>query len=111
MLLQSCAFCGRQQIHFGLPPKKEFLNTKSYLGDYLNKVSSGHVSVSVFHEWDEKVFSAHDPALRLISVSDVWRFGYHCFVLAAVLLEQHHPTLIECPQIEEHQRGRKMNIF
>lgn len=86
MLLQSCAFCGRQ-IHFHLLPPKEFLNTESYPGDYLNKLSSGHVSVSAVHEWDEKVFSAHDPTSRLVSVSDVWHFGYHYFVLAAVLLE------------------------
>jgi len=94
VLLQSCAF-------FSSPTKKEFRNTKSYLGDYLNKLNSGHISVSVVHERDQKVFSAHDRTSRLVSVSDVQHFGYHCFVLAAVLPEQHHPTLTECPQIEE----------
>lgn len=102
VLLKSRAFCSRQQIYFSLPPQKRISKSKSYLGDYLNKLSSGHLFVSVVHEWDEKVFSAHNSTSRLFSVSDVWYFGYHCFVLAAVIREQHHLTPTGC-----HRRASK----
>lgn len=73
----------------------------------MNKLSFGHISVvSVVREWGEKGFSAHSLFSRLISVRDAWHFGYHWFLLAAVFLEQHHPTLTECPQKVIKGEGR-----
>lgn len=81
MLLQSCAFCGRQQVNVILPLKWRVSECKSCPGDYMNKLRFGHISVSVVHEWGEKDVSAHSLFSRLISVSHIWHLaliGFFC---------------------------------
>lgn len=88
---------------------EEFLNAKVALGIIWISSALGTYLSQWFMNGVRKMFlpTVLFRDLFLWVTSGTW---LSWLLLPAVFLEQHHPTLTECPQ-KRYQRGRKMSVF